>query len=295
MKLVTFSDGRGEGIGALHSSAKKIIDFRDVPGLPSSMIEFISAGPSAIEIANGAIDAPTSLIDIDNVEIIAPIPRPARNIFCIGKNYRTHIDEMHESGWDKSLKSPDAPGHLVVFTKSPRSVIGPETEIPRYLDPEDSVDYEAEIAVVIGEGGRGISAESAEKHIFGYTLFNDVSARALQMRHEQWFMGKSIDGFGPMGPYLVTPDEIEDVDALRIVLSVNGEIRQDAIVAHMIFDIPTIIETLSRTMTLYPGDVIATGTPDGVGMGFKPPRFLRKGDRIEITAGPLGTLGNTVA
>jgi 2-keto-4-pentenoate hydratase/2-oxohepta-3-ene-1,7-dioic acid hydratase in catechol pathway len=173
-------------------------------------------------------------------------------------------------------------------------VIGPDTPIPAWLDPTASVDYEGELAVIIGTGGRGISRADAMNHVYGYTIVNDVTSRRLQRVHQQWFLGKSIDGFCPMGPAIVTVDEIRDVQSLSVRTYVNDELRQDGVVADLIFDIPMLIETLSRTMTLEPGDVIATGTPAGVGMGFDPPRFLRHGDIVTIIIEPIGTLSNPV-
>jgi 2-keto-4-pentenoate hydratase/2-oxohepta-3-ene-1,7-dioic acid hydratase in catechol pathway len=162
-------------------------------------------------------------------------------------------------------------------------------------DPTGSTDYEGELAVVIGLGGRNIPPESAYEHVYGYTIVNDVTARTMQSRHKQWFLGKSPDGFCPMGPCIVTADDIPDVKRLRLVTKVNGEVRQDATVDQLIFDIPTLIATLSSVLTLKPGDVIATGTCAGVGIGFTPPRFLKSGDRVSISIDPIGTLENPVS
>jgi 2-keto-4-pentenoate hydratase/2-oxohepta-3-ene-1,7-dioic acid hydratase in catechol pathway len=174
-------------------------------------------------------------------------------------------------------------------------VIGPGDAIPGYLDETQSVDYEGELCLVIGQGGRAIGKAQSMAHVFGYTIVNDVTARTLQSSHKQWFLGKSIDGFCPMGPCVVTADEIPDPAALRLVTRVNGETRQDASVTDLIFDIPTLIESISRRITLEPGDLIATGTPAGVGIGFDPPKYLRKGDVVDVTIEPIGTLSNPVA
>ncbi len=230
-----------------------------------------------------------------DVTLAAPIPRPARNVFCVGKNYFEHSKEFEKSGFDSSSGGATIPEAPVVFTKAPSTVIGTGVPIPAHLDPSQSTDYEGELGVIIGTGGRGISKVAAYDHVFGYTLINDVTARKLQNHHKQWFLGKSIDGFCPMGPCVVTADEIGDVTALTLITDVNGERRQEAKVADLIFDIPTIIETISRTMTLEPGDVIATGTPVGVGIGFKPPRFLKSGDVVRISIDGIGVLENTVA
>lgn len=186
---------------------------------------------------------------------------------------------------------PEAP---IIFTKAPSTVIGPGESIPSYLDPTESTDYEGELAVVIGKAGRGISPENAMSYIYGYTILNDVTSRRMQRAHKQWFLGKSIDGFCPMGPALVTRDAIPDINALAIRTEVNGEMRQKGAVPEMIFDVPTLIATLSRTMSLEAGDIIATGTPAGVGIGFSPPKWLQKGDRVAITIEPIGTLENPV-
>ena len=290
MKLVTFEDKAGSGLGVLDDGA--VVDLRGVAGVPAGMIELIEAGAPAMDAVRAAVTGGGKRLSLDGVRLSAPIPVPRRNIFCVGKNYHDHVGEMHRSGFDP--KTSEAPQFPVIFTKSPGCVIGPDAEIPGHLDPTASVDYEAEIAVIIGKPGRGIKAGDAWKHIFGYTMFNDVTARILQRQHLQWFIGKSIDGFGPMGPCIVTSDEIGDVAELDFSLTVNGEQRQHGVASGMIFDIPSVIETLSRTMRLEAGDVIATGTPSGVGMGFTPPRFLKKGDVVEIVSPRIGTLRNTV-
>ncbi|WGF89566.1 fumarylacetoacetate hydrolase family protein [Marinivivus vitaminiproducens] len=266
------------------------------PTLPADMLAFIRLGNMGLERARRALAADGVRIPIERLRILAPLPRPARNIFCVGKNYHEHAAEFHKSGFDASSARDGSgvPAHPIIFTKAPSSVIGPGVAIPRDLDPTDSVDYEGELAVVIGTGGRGIARADAFAHVYGYTIVNDVTARALQKRHAQWLLGKSIDGFCPMGPAIVTADSIGDVAALHLVTRVNDEVRQDARVADLIFDIPDLIETISRGITLEPGDVIATGTPVGVGIGFDPPRFLKQGDTVSITIDPLGTLTNPV-
>jgi 2-keto-4-pentenoate hydratase/2-oxohepta-3-ene-1,7-dioic acid hydratase in catechol pathway len=226
--------------------------------------------------------------------LVAPIPLPRRNIFCIGKNYAAHAREFQQSGFDATSSGQDVPTAPVVFTKAPSSVIGPEAAILANLDPTNSVDYEGELGVVISRGGRGISRTDAMDHVFGYTIINDVTARTLQHKHKQWFLGKSIDSFCPMGPTLVTADEIPDPTRLKLETRVNGELRQNAVVSDLIFDIPTLIETISRGITLMPGDIIATGTPEGVGIGFTPPKYLNSGDTVAITIDPIGTLTNAV-
>lgn len=181
----------------------------------------------------------------------------------------------------------------MVFTKAPTTVVGPGAAIPAHQALTRSLDYEAELAVIIGAGGAGITVEDAMSHVWGYTIVNDVTARDLQHAHRQWFLRKSLDGSCPMGPFAVTADEIDHRDLL-IESRVNGELRQSAKTSDLIFDIPELIATISAGMTLLPGDIIATGTPLGVGVGFDPPRFLRPGDVVEVSISGLGTLVNTV-
>lgn len=288
MRLVMFDDGRGARLGALTSDG-----VRDVAGAGGPAdVAACCASAGALAQAKEAL-ARAQMLPLASVKLLAPFPRPSRNIFCVGKNYHEHAKEFHASGFDSTSTSavPDLP---IVFTKAPSSVSGPGDEIPAYLDDSNSVDYEGELCVVIGRGGRGIAKSSAMAHVFGYTIINDVTARTLQSAHKQWFLGKSIDGFCPMGPSVVTADDIPDPAALRLVTRVNGETRQDANVRDLIFDIPTLIETISKRITLEPGDLIATGTPVGVGIGFTPPKFLRKGDVVEVTIEPIGTLSNPV-
>jgi 2-keto-4-pentenoate hydratase/2-oxohepta-3-ene-1,7-dioic acid hydratase in catechol pathway len=232
---------------------------------------------------------------LTDATVFAPIDQPRRNIFCVGKNYHDHAEEFSKSGFDKSAQAgehiPEAP---VVFTKPTSAVIGPGAMIPRHADVTQQLDYEAEIGVVIGKAGRGITKADALKHVFGYTIINDVTARDLQKLHRQWFLGKSLDGFCPMGPYLVTADEF-DAANIDIRCWVNGELRQESNSKRLIFDIPTLIETLSAGIELQPGDVIATGTPAGVGIGFNPPKFLQSGDVVRIEIPRIGVLENEVA
>lgn len=232
---------------------------------------------------------------LSEVTLEAPIPRPFRNVMCVGKNYHEHAREFAGSGFDSSSTStadavPTAP---IIFTKVPESVIADGAPIRYPAGVSDGVDYEAELAVVIGTGGRGITRAKALDHVWGYTIVNDVTARDWQGRHKQWFLGKSFDTFCPMGPWIVTADAL-DVGDLAVRCWVNDELRQNANTRDLIFDVPTLIETISAGITLYPGDVIATGTPAGVGIGFKPPKFLKPGDRIRIEIAGIGTLTNSV-
>jgi 2-keto-4-pentenoate hydratase/2-oxohepta-3-ene-1,7-dioic acid hydratase in catechol pathway len=224
------------------------------------------------------------------VQLEAPIPRPRRNIFCVGRNYRAHAQELKGSVFKGDEKPLDQ--WPIIFSKVPESVIasGVPIRLPG-ANVSEQIDYEAELAVVIGRGGRNIAAHDAMLHVWGYTIINDVTARDVQMRHAQWHLGKSFDTFCPMGPWLVSADEI-DGRSLRVRLWVNDELRQNALTSDLIFGIPTLIETISRGITLYPGDLIATGTPAGVGMGFDPPRWLKRGDRVRIEIEGIGVLEN---
>jgi 2-keto-4-pentenoate hydratase/2-oxohepta-3-ene-1,7-dioic acid hydratase in catechol pathway len=231
-------------------------------------------------------------LPISAVELEAPLPMPRRNLFCVGRNYRAHAAELAGSVFRTDAAKLDE--WPIVFTKVPECVIAPGAAIRLPRGISEKIDYEAELAVVIGTGGRDIRASRAMAHVWGYTIVNDVTARDVQMRHSQWDLGKSFDTFCPMGPWLVSADEVDGTD-LELVCRVNGEVRQHARTSQLIFDIPTLIETCSRGITLYPGDVIATGTPAGVGMGMDPPRWLRAGDVVRIEIEGLGALENPVA
>jgi 2-keto-4-pentenoate hydratase/2-oxohepta-3-ene-1,7-dioic acid hydratase in catechol pathway len=261
-------------------------DLQSIIPVELSTAELLAAGD--------AVPRTGAPIAIDAVQLLAPLPRPRRNIFCVGKNYHAHAKEFAGSGFDSSAKSGgDIPQYPIIFTKVPECVIanGEAIVIPRGVS--DAIDYEAELAVVIGAGGKGIRKADAMKHVWGYTIINDVTARDWQGRHQQWDMGKSFDTFCPMGPWLVSADECDGTDT-RVRLWVNGEERQNASTRDFIFDIPTLIETISAGITLYPGDVIATGTPVGVGIGFKPPKYLKSGDVVRIEIDGIGVLENPV-
>jgi 2-keto-4-pentenoate hydratase/2-oxohepta-3-ene-1,7-dioic acid hydratase in catechol pathway len=293
VRLVTFSDTGPARAGIWHRQADTIVDLsKAVPNGPSDVQGWIERDVADGALRRVAADAPA--IPAKSVRLHAPIPVPRRNILCVGKNYHEHAKEFHDSGFDASAGKSAVPDVPIIFTKWPEAVIGPGEAIDSTLDPTHSVDYEGELVVVIGKGGRAIPAADALQHVFGYTILNDVTARTLQNRHRQWFLGKSLDTFAPLGPCIVTADEIPDPTKLLLQTFVNGELRQKAPVSDLIFDIPTLIETLSRSMTLSPGDLIATGTCAGVGIGFDPPKFLQPGDKVAITIEPIGTLENPV-
>ncbi|MEV8293103.1 fumarylacetoacetate hydrolase family protein [Streptomyces rochei] len=226
---------------------------------------------------------------------LAPLV-PDRNVFCVGRNYADHAAEFARSGFDAthSAGSGDVPDKPVIFTKPAHSIVGPGHEVDPHADVTSALDYEGEIGIVIARSGYRISRAEALDYVWGYTLINDVTARDLQRDHKQWFLGKSLDTFCPMGPWVATADEV-DPSKIKIQTFVNDELRQDSDTSRLIFDIPTIIETLSAGITLQPGDVIATGTPQGVGIGFDPPRYLKPGDEVVVKASGLGSLRNTIA
>ncbi len=232
-------------------------------------------------------------LPLDAVALAAPIPRPRRNVFCVGKNYHDHAQEFAASGFDSSAAKGAVPPAPIIFSKVPESVTGPGA--PILMDPAVStaVDYEAELTVIIGKAGRNIAAAEAMDHVWGYTIINDVTARDLQGLHSQWLIGKSQDSFCPMGPWAVTADELDLADT-PVRCWVNDELRQESNTSLLIFDVPAIIAALSNGITLQPGDVIATGTPAGVGIGFEPPKYLVPGDRVRIEIGGIGVLGNRV-
>jgi 2-keto-4-pentenoate hydratase/2-oxohepta-3-ene-1,7-dioic acid hydratase in catechol pathway len=231
-----------------------------------------------------------SSVPLDQVKLLAPIPRPRRNIFCVGRNYHAHAKELSSTVFKDNNADPNA--WPIVFTKVPECVTGPYEHVVLPTDVSEQIDYEAELLVVIGAQGKNISKAQAMSYVYGYSIVNDVTARDVQMRHQQWDLGKSFDTFCPMGPWVVTADEFDGLNA-HVKCWVNGELRQDGNSSNMIFDIPTLIETCSRGITLYPGDLIATGTPAGVGMGLKPPQYLKNGDKVRIEIASLGFIENT--
>lgn len=261
-----------------------------------SMQQLIAGGQATLGVLKTIVSAGEAgeldeAILPDESPLLAPIPAPRKNVFCVGRNYAEHIAEG-ERAQQQKIGVTD---HPVFFTKPPTAVVAPDEDILIFNSVSQSVDYEVELAVVIGKPGRNIAKSDAYDHVFGYTILNDVTARDIQRRHGgQYFKGKGLDGSCPMGPSIVTADTISNPQALSIGLTVNGEQRQDGTTSDMIFDIPTLIASLSEGLTLEPGDVIATGTPSGVGYAMEPPQFLKNGDVVICEVSEIGTLRNTV-
>lgn len=265
---------------------------RDLTALTgrSSTTDGLDVVASAVTAAE--LDALASAPDVPEPDSwLPPIGQPPKNILCVGRNYGAHVREIG-AALGEARELPTLP---VIFTKPHTALTGHRSTITIDAAWSTSIDYEGELAVVIGRTCRNVSAGEALNSVFGYSILNDVSARDRQRAHNQWFLGKSHDGFAPMGPFVVTADEIPDPQELRLQTRVNGELRQDAATSDMIFPVATIIEALSQVMTLEPGDIVATGTPDGVGQGFDPPRFLKDGDTVAISVEPIGTLEVAIA
>lgn len=288
MKLITF-DFNGT-LAAGYIDGDEAVLCNTGADADRAVLGVVAGGQSAVDAwaSSGGQRAPLA-----DVRLRAPIPSPLRDIFCVGKNYYAHAAEFHSSGFDSSAKE-QVPSHPVVFTKATTSVCGPGDVVKGSLDHTKSVDYEGELGLVIGKRCFQVSRQDAFEHVFGYLVVNDVTSRILQKNHNQWVIGKGIDTFCPMGPWIATADEVGDVGQLELITEINGEERQRARISDLIFDIPTLIETMSRTMTLLPGDIIATGTPVGVGIGFDPPKYLEAGDQMCVSIDGLGTLENTI-
>ena len=289
MKIAAFLHQGQPGVGIVSADLASVQPF-DL-SLPERTL---GALPVIERLADGrGLPALLPAIAMNALSLTAPLPKPRRNIFCVGKNYFEHAREFAGSGFDSSAKSGgDIPAFPIYFSKVPESVVGPDAAVEMPA-ASSAIDYEAELTVVIGKGGKGISKADALKHVWGYTIINDVTARDWQGRHSQWLLGKSFDTFCPMGPWLVSADELDGTHT-RVRCYVNDELRQDAATTDLIFDIPTLIETLSAGITIYPGDLIATGTPVGVGIGFKPPKYLKSGDMLRVEIDGIGALSNPV-
>ena len=299
MRFVTYLlKDNVERLGIMNSDMTGVYEIKSIPNLQNSykdMNDFIAnitqQDLETLKSRNYEKDSVVKLDLIEDIKLCSLIINPVKDILCLGLNYKDHVEETNRS-FNANYELPKYP---IYFSKRVNKSIGINDKITNYQGVSNELDYEVELAVIIGKEGINIKKEDAYDYVFGYTIMNDVSARDLQQRHGgQWFRGKSIDSFTPLGPCIVYKDEINPPIELDVLSKVNGEVRQSSNTKHFIFDIPTIISDLSAGMTLKPGDIIATGTPSGVGMGFKPPKYLKSGDKVECTIEKIGTLVNIV-
>jgi 2-keto-4-pentenoate hydratase/2-oxohepta-3-ene-1,7-dioic acid hydratase in catechol pathway len=287
MRIAATYDPKGKIFGTLQDDQFRplLLEGAAVRDL-RQVIALVAQGPGTLKHG--------TLAPLASVKLAAPVGPLAKNIICVGKNYHDHAQEFARSGVDQSGDKQESPTDPVVFTKATTSLADPLQTISASSDPTNSVDYEGELGIVIGRRCKNVKRADAYDVVFGYTIVNDVTSRILQQRHRQWFLGKSLDGFCPVGPWLVTRDEMGPLDAQELATYVNGERRQFARLRDMIFDVGATIEAVSACVTLEPGDLIATGTPAGVGIGFKPPKYLKPGDTVRITIAGIGGLSNPV-
>jgi len=297
MRFVTYMHKSAQAVGLFDTDTESVIPLREAEQrilgqntLPDCLHSLIGMGEKALDVLRAVLKGKTCTLHrlpLASLTLLAPIPRPAKNVFCVGRNYLEHVTEINASN--------PIPEYPVVFSKVPTAVIGPGALVDGHADVTRSLDYEGELALVIGKKAYKVPEKDAFGYVFGYTILNDITARDLQKRHVQWMLGKGLDTFCPMGPHITHSSLIPDPTKLHLETRVNGEVRQSASVSEMIFSIPRIIACISQGMTLEPGDIIATGTPSGVGAGFNPPKFLKKGDVVEISISELGSLCNTIA
>ena len=287
MKLVTYRFENTQRVGVLTQDETAVLplDYSDM----NTLIE--TASPADLRSAASAAERAGVRVPLAEVELLAPIPRPRQDLLCLGMNYKDHADEAAQYNAEAFTKEKPV---AVYFSKRVSQAVAPEGDIERHAGLVERLDYEVELGVILGKAARNVKAEEAGDYIFGYTVINDVSARDVQTSHKQWYFGKSLDGFTPMGPCIVTADEIAFPPALDISSAVNGEPRQHSNTRLFLTGIPALLEELTAGMTLLPGTIIATGTPAGVGMGFDPPKFLQSGDVVECTIQGIGTIRNTV-
>ncbi len=285
MRMASWQWGGRDHVGTISTDGREAtpLAVADASRGVLPLIQMLARGES--------LPSPSSArLPVELIKLCSPLPRPLRSLFCVGRNYHAHAAELASTVFSTTMPKDDP--WPIVFGKLPECVIGPFDAVQMPVPAASvQIDYESELAVVIGRGGRDIPRSGAMDHVCGYTIVNDVTARDVQMRHLQWDLGKSFDTFCPMGPWIVTADEL-DARTTRVRGWVNGALRQDGLVKDMIHDIPTLIETCSRGITLYPGDVIATGTPAGVGMGLKPPQWLKHGDVVRIEIDGIGVIEN---
>ncbi len=298
MRFATYVEAGGQAehlglvLGGRIINVSVAADLLGLSPVPDDLASFIAAGPDALATARSLAarldDDASRGLPLESVQLRAPLPHPARNVVCVGLNYADHVAES------QSVVGSNLPEYPVFFTKPPSTVIGPDDAIPWHGHVSTAIDWEAELALIIGRECRDVDEASALECVFGYTVANDVTARDLQRRHGQWYKGKGLDGFCPMGPLVVTADEIGDPHQLDISLRVNGVEKQRSNTRHLIFRIPRLIAEWSAGMTLFPGDILLTGTPSGVGIGRTPPEFLKPGDVVEAEVSSIGVLRSTV-
>ena len=292
LNLITFADAAGSRAGVLLSGGR-VLDLAVAMPPARDMLAVIDGGaPMLAAIRALAANPPANaLLALANVALQAPIPKPRRNVFCVGRNYMDHVAEGDRT---RGITQSEVPKYPQFFTKAADCVIAPGANVPTHEGVTKWLDYEVELVAIIGTAGRDIPKEKALEHVYGWTIGNDVTGRDLQRRHGQWFKGKSLDRSCPLGPVIVPADELSAAD-LAISLKINGEQRQASRTSKMIFDVPEIIHQLSAGFTLLPGDVIMTGTPEGVGYAMQPPQTLKAGDVMELTIEGIGTLTNAIS
>ena len=285
MKLVTYQLNGVEKIGAVTGAGVV-----DLTAVSPTMLGLIEMGAEGLAQARDVVAGAETAVSLADITLLAPIPVPRRNLMCVGKNYLGHVEEI-ALAQGLPVDVPELP---LIFNKATTTVNAPYGDIPYFGHVSTHIDWEAELVVIIGKQGRGIAKDDARSHVFGYTVLNDVTARDVQRKHKQFFVGKSFDGSAPLGPWIVTADEVADPQNLRVTCHVNGVLKQDGNTQKMIFGVDEVIHQLSKAMTLLPGDIIATGTPDGVGVARTPPEFLKPGDVVETEVEGIGKLRNVV-
>lgn len=291
LNLITFADAAGSRAGVLLSGGR-VLDLAVAMPPARDMLAVIDGGAAMLAAIRALAANPpaNALLALDRVALQAPIPKPRRNVFCVGRNYMDHVAEGDRT---RGITNSEVPKYPQFFTKAADCVIAPGAKVPTHEGVTKWLDYEVELVAIIGTAGRDIPKEKALEHVFGWTIGNDVTGRDLQRRHGQWFKGKSLDRSCPLGPVIVPASDLNAAD-LAISLKLNGEQRQASRTSKMIFDVPEIIHQLSSGFTLLPGDVIMTGTPEGVGYAMQPPQTMKAGDVMELTIEGIGTLTNTI-
>jgi 2-keto-4-pentenoate hydratase/2-oxohepta-3-ene-1,7-dioic acid hydratase in catechol pathway len=289
LKVATYWWGGKRHVGILNADETITPLDLGTAGEERGALAFIELAAQGKEPKKLAPNIPLAAVKLD-----APIPRPRRNVFCVGKNYYAHAKEFANSGFDSSVNKPgeEIPSEPIIFSKVPECVVSHKATVVIPKELSQAIDYEAELAVIISKECKGVKADRAMDYVWGYTVINDVTARDLQAKYKQWHIGKSLDTFCPMGPWLADANELDGQNTM-VRCWVNGELRQEANTKDLIFSIPKLIETLSAGITLYPGDIIATGTPAGVGIGFTPPKYLKSGDVVKIMIDGIGSLENS--